>query len=49
MDDGDLTKELCEDFQDPDIEQPQMIADCCPCNEAKYEASNLYFICIFIR
>ena len=36
-DDGGLTKELCEDQQDNDDEQPEVNEPCCACDEAKYE------------
>ena len=37
MDDNELTKELCEEVQKSDYFQPEVINDCCACNEAKYE------------
>ena len=37
MDDGELTKELCEDMQDAFDFTPESIQDCCACDEAKYE------------
>ncbi|XP_076311519.1 spondin-1-like [Tachypleus tridentatus] len=37
MDDGGLTKELCEEEQESRDRQPEIIANCCACNEAKYE------------
>ncbi|KAK8753005.1 hypothetical protein OTU49_001961, partial [Cherax quadricarinatus] len=36
MDDGELSKELCEEVQENDDMQPEVIYDCCACNEAKY-------------
>ncbi|XP_022235881.1 spondin-1-like isoform X2 [Limulus polyphemus] len=39
MDDGGLTKDLCEDEQERKDEQPDIIEDCCACDEAKYEVS----------
>ncbi|XP_069946233.1 spondin-1-like [Cherax quadricarinatus] len=39
MDDGELSKELCEEVQENDDMQPEVIYDCCACNEAKYEVS----------
>ncbi|XP_022238812.1 spondin-1-like isoform X2 [Limulus polyphemus] len=37
MDDGGLTKELCEKEQETRDGHPAIIANCCACNEAKYE------------
>lgn len=37
MDDGQLTQELCEDVQENQDEQPDIIDECCACDEAKYE------------
>lgn len=39
MDDGELTKELCEDVQESDDMQPEVVFDCCACDEAKYEVT----------
>merc|ERR1719341_2187967 len=39
MDDGELTKELCEDMQDAFDFTPESIQDCCACDEAKYEVT----------
>ncbi|XP_042243075.1 spondin-1-like isoform X2 [Homarus americanus] len=39
MDDGELTKELCEEVQESDDMQPEVIYDCCACDEAKYEVT----------
>ncbi|XP_076067387.1 spondin-1-like [Oratosquilla oratoria] len=39
MDDGELTKELCEDVQDTIEQESEVIYDCCACNEAKYEVT----------
>ncbi|XP_069946228.1 spondin-1-like isoform X2 [Cherax quadricarinatus] len=39
MDDGELSKELCEEVQENDDMQPEVIYDCCACNEAKYEVT----------
>ncbi|XP_050689773.1 spondin-1-like isoform X2 [Eriocheir sinensis] len=39
MDDGGLTKELCEEVQEsPDV-QPPIVSQCCACDEAKYEVT----------
>lgn len=35
MDDGGLSKELCEE----ETEQPEIIEECCACEEAKYEVT----------
>lgn len=35
--DGALTKELCEEQQENDDEQPEIHEPCCACDEAKYE------------
>ncbi|XP_035212989.1 spondin-1-like isoform X3 [Stegodyphus dumicola] len=37
MDEGGLIKELCEEEQENQDEQPEIIEDCCACDEAKYE------------
>lgn len=39
MDDGELTKELCEEVQETFDLQPETILDCCACDEAKYEVT----------
>ncbi|CAL4072077.1 unnamed protein product, partial [Meganyctiphanes norvegica] len=39
MDDGELTKELCEELQENEDTQPEVISDCCACDEAKYEVT----------
>ena len=39
MDDGDLTKELCEEVQENPDEQREVVETCCACDEAKYEVS----------
>ncbi|XP_045137264.1 spondin-1-like isoform X1 [Portunus trituberculatus] len=39
MDDGGLTKELCEEEQDNPDTQPTIIDPCCACDEAKYEVT----------
>ncbi|XP_054716274.1 LOW QUALITY PROTEIN: spondin-1-like [Uloborus diversus] len=37
MDEGDLSKELCEEEQENPDEQPDVLDECCACDEAKYE------------
>ena len=37
MDDGELTKELCEEVQDTFEPQEDTILECTACDEAKYE------------
>jgi len=37
MDDGALTKHLCEQEAESLDEQPEVLDDCCACGEAKYE------------
>ncbi|XP_075530205.1 spondin-1-like isoform X2 [Dermacentor variabilis] len=37
MDEGELTKELCQEEQQNDDEQPEVLDECCACDEAKYE------------
>ncbi|GFY46787.1 spondin-1 [Trichonephila inaurata madagascariensis] len=37
MDEGGLIRELCEEEQENQDEQPEIIEDCCACDEAKYE------------
>lgn len=39
MDDGGLTKELCEEVQESPDMQPPIISQCCACDEAKYEVT----------
>ncbi|XP_042863867.1 spondin-1-like isoform X1 [Penaeus japonicus] len=39
MDDGELTKELCEEMQESKNKQPEIIHDCFACDEAKYEVT----------
>ncbi|XP_064488880.1 spondin-1-like isoform X2 [Ornithodoros turicata] len=37
MDEGELTKELCQEEQENEDEQPEVLDECCACDEAKYE------------
>lgn len=37
MDDGGLTKTLCEEQTESLDEQPEVLEECCACDEAKYE------------
>lgn len=37
-DDGDLSKELCQDFENTE-EPTDLLEECCSCDEAKYEVS----------
>ncbi|KAL7645703.1 UNVERIFIED_CONTAM: hypothetical protein RMT77_002580 [Armadillidium vulgare] len=39
MDDGELTKDLCEEIQESDDMVPEVIQECCACDEAKYEVT----------
>lgn len=39
QDDGPLTKTLCEDIQENHDTQPDVLVECCACNEAKYEVA----------
>ncbi|XP_046394012.1 spondin-1-like isoform X2 [Ischnura elegans] len=39
MDEGPLTRELCEEVQENHDEQPQVLDPCCACDEAKYEVT----------
>ncbi|CAM1294394.1 SPON1 (predicted), partial [Pycnogonum litorale] len=40
MDDGGLTKQLCEiERPENEVQQPTVIQDCCACDEAKYEVT----------
>ena len=39
MDDEQLSRLLCEDVQDNDDKQPEVVNTCCACNEAKYEVT----------
>lgn len=39
MDDEQLSRLLCEDVQDNDDKQPEVVNSCCACNEAKYEVT----------
>lgn len=39
MDDDGLTKELCEEEQESHDEQPEILEECCACDEAKYEVT----------
>ncbi len=39
MDDGGLTKVLCEEESESHDEQPEIIEECCACDEAKYEVT----------
>lgn len=41
-DDGGLTKLLCEEEENRDV-QPDVLEQCCTCNEAKYEVSTKSF------
>lgn len=39
MDDGDLTKVLCEEVSESEDMQPAVLHQCCACDEAKYEVT----------
>ena len=39
MEDGGLSKILCEEESENQDEQPEIIEDCCACDEAKYEVT----------
>ena len=39
MDDEQLSHLLCEDVQDNDDKQPEVVNSCCACDEAKYEVT----------
>ncbi|XP_071452758.1 spondin-1 isoform X2 [Hetaerina americana] len=39
MDEGPLTRELCEEVQENHDEQPLVVDPCCACDEAKYEVT----------
>lgn len=39
MDDEQLSRLLCEDVQDNDDKQPEVVNSCCACDEAKYEVT----------
>ncbi|XP_069679173.1 spondin-1-like isoform X2 [Periplaneta americana] len=39
MDDGPLSRVLCEDVQENDDDQPEVVNPCCACEEAKYEVT----------
>lgn len=39
MDEGGLTKELCEEERDNQDLQPELVEECCACDEAKYEVT----------
>lgn len=39
MDEGSLVKVLCEEESDNHDEQPEIIDECCACDEAKYEVT----------
>lgn len=43
MDDGPLSRLLCEDVQDNDDNQPEVVNPCCACDEAKYEVTESSF------
>lgn len=42
MDDGFLTKRICEEEIDDIDSQPSIMTECCACDEAKYEVSKIY-------
>lgn len=42
MDDGDLTKVLCEEVSESEDMQPAVLHQCCACDEAKYEVCSDY-------
>lgn len=39
--DGGLSKILCEEISENDDIQPNILKQCCACDEAKYEVHNL--------
>jgi hypothetical protein len=41
MDDGPLSRLLCEDVRENDDNQPDIMNPCCACEEAKYEVIDL--------
>jgi hypothetical protein len=41
MDDEQLSRLLCEDVQDNDDKQPEVVNSCCACDEAKYEVTRI--------
>ena len=43
MDDGPLSRVLCEDVQENDDHQPEVVSHCCACDEAKYEVKHNAF------
>lgn len=43
QDDEQLTRTLCEDIQENHDKQPDVLEECCACNEAKYEVYVIYF------
>jgi hypothetical protein len=42
MDDGPLSHLLCEDVQENDDNQPEVVNPCCACDEAKYEVTDRF-------
>jgi hypothetical protein len=47
MDDGPLSRLLCEDVQENDDNQPDVVNPCCACDEAKYEVIDLSLFAAF--
>lgn len=43
MDDGFLTKRMCEEEVDDIDTQPSIVDPCCACDEAKYEVGFFYY------
>lgn len=37
MDDGALTRHMCEQESESLDEQPEILSECCACDEAKFE------------
>lgn len=48
MDDGPLSRLLCEAVEDNDDNQPEVVNPCCACDEAKYEVTNIKRLTNFI-
>jgi hypothetical protein len=47
MDDGPLSRLLCEDIRENDDNQPDIVNPCCACEEAKYEVIDLLLFSAF--
>lgn len=49
MDDGQLSKKICEESNESDDKNAEVVYECCACDEAKFEVCIKKFIYYFIN